>query len=185
MDGGRGRGHPRPERPRLLRVRDERRGERRVAAERGDAGVARGAKGRMSTGSMARPALPQALLRSAGARPGRPTRSPRPWTNGRSCANNPSSLARARATSRRPAARASQPICPTAATLPASSKGSWRDPRKAERAEARTFIGFHPISSGACFQVPASSQGGQPEGPLEFAALGCRSTRIRPAPTVF
>ena len=42
----------------------------------------------------ARPALPQALL--VRARPGRPTCSPEPWTNGRSCAKNPSSLARAR-----------------------------------------------------------------------------------------
>ena len=45
MDGGRDRGHSRPERPRLLCLRDKRRGERRVAAERGDAGVARARRG--------------------------------------------------------------------------------------------------------------------------------------------
>ena len=85
-----------------------------------------------------------ALRARRGARPGRPACSPRPWTNGRSCAKNPSSLASPAATSRRPAAQASQPIYPTAATLPASSKGSWRDPRKAERPWLVGSAGRHP-----------------------------------------
>ena len=82
----------------------------------------------------ARPALPQA---PSPARPGRPIRSPTPWPNGRSCANNPSSLASPTTMSKRRAAPESRAICPTAATLPASSKGFW-DSRRCRQRTART-----------------------------------------------
>ena len=145
MDGRRGRGHSRAQRSRLLCFRHERRGERRRRLERGDAGVPRGRRGACRPVHTARPALPQALCPAPrGARPGRPARSPKPWTNGRSCGKNPSSLARARATSRRPAARASRLIRLTAAIWRASSKGSWRDRRKAERPWLVGSAGRHP-----------------------------------------
>ncbi len=88
-------------------------------------------RARMSTGSTARPALGQAprpVMR--GVRPGRPTRSPKPWANGRSCAKNPSSLASPTAILKRRERLESRARRLTAAIWRGSSVGSWRDPRR-------------------------------------------------------